>query len=87
MNIITQKILEDIENLPPPLQEEALSFLQFLKYKTNNEVKVQNEVANGSELAKIMAEMANRGSAFSDIKDPSIWQHEIRKDRLLPGRE
>ncbi len=24
---------------------------------------------------------------FADIENPAVWQHEIRKDRLLPDRE
>jgi antitoxin component of MazEF toxin-antitoxin module len=26
-------------------------------------------------------------NAYSSIKDPAAWQHEIREDRPLPGRE
>jgi antitoxin component of MazEF toxin-antitoxin module len=26
-------------------------------------------------------------NAYSDMKDPVVWQREIRKDRHLPGRE
>jgi hypothetical protein len=47
----------------------------------------QPEIPNGSKLAKIMAEIAQRGDAFREIKDPAAWQREIRKDRPLPGRE
>ena len=31
MSIITQQILEDMENLPPEMQAEALDFVRFLK--------------------------------------------------------
>ncbi|MBF0220343.1 MAG: hypothetical protein HQL49_12570 [Gammaproteobacteria bacterium] len=42
---------------------------------------------NGAKIAKLMAEIAARGTAFQDIDDPVAWQREIRKDRPLPGRE
>ena len=33
MSAITQQILEDMENLPPEMQAEALDFVRFLKTK------------------------------------------------------
>ena len=88
MSAITQQFLEDMENLPSEMQEEALDFVRFLKTK---QVKIKTVApsaeANGAKVAEIMAELAARGTAFQDIKDPVAWQREIRQDRPLPGRE
>ncbi len=87
MNTITQQILEDLEHLPPPMQEEALDFIRFLKAKWAKTESVQPmKEPNGTKLAQLMEEMSKK-NRFSDIKDPLAWQREIRKDRLLPRRE
>jgi hypothetical protein len=87
MNAITQQILEDVENLPPQMQEEALDFVRFLKIKlAKTESALPEKKPNGTKLAQLMEEMSKK-NLFSDIKDPSAWQREIRKDRPLPGRE
>ena len=87
MNIITQQILEDLENLPPPMQEEALDFIRFLKAKlARTESAQQIKEPNGTKLAQLMEEMSKK-NLFSDIKDPLAWQRDIRKDRSLPRRE
>lgn len=88
MNAITRQMLEDVENLPPQLQEEVLDFVRFLKLKLSKTESVMPEKeVNGKKVAEIMAEIAARGTAFRDIKDPAAWQREIRKGRPLPGRE
>jgi hypothetical protein len=84
MNVITQKILENVESLPETMQEEALDFVQFLKNKMSKQTL---ETSDSTEFVNIMNKIAERGSAFKDIDDPSAWQREIRKERPLPGRE
>lgn len=88
MNSLSQQILEDVESLPEQFQREALDFVQFLKNKiTTKKGSQETIVPNGTEMAKLMEAIAQRGGAFKDIDDPAAWQREIRKDRPLPGRE
>jgi len=88
MSAIIQKILEDMENLPPEMQEETLDFVRFLKAKlVKIETVTPQAELNGVKVATIMAELASRGTAFQTIKDPIAWQRELRQDRPLPGRE
>ncbi len=44
------------------------------------------DTARGEQMARIMEQLAE-ANPFSEIDDPVAWQREIRKDRLLPGRE
>lgn len=88
MTILTQQILDNVQDLPPEMQQEALNFIQFLKSKlAHTETTQAVKETNGKQVVEIMTKMAERGSAFRDIKDPVAWQQEIRKDRVLPGRE
>ncbi len=51
--------------------------------------KQQSDAAspvNGKKIAEIMERMAAR-NALAEIEDPAKWQKEIRKDRVLPGRD
>jgi antitoxin component of MazEF toxin-antitoxin module len=41
---------------------------------------------NRKRIQEILKQLQEIG-AYKDIKDPIAWQREIRKDRLLPGRE
>lgn len=87
MSTITQQILEDIDSLPPEMQEEALDFVRFLKSKRpKSKSKLKENTPNGTKLARLMGEASNK-NLFSHIKDPAAWQREIRQDRPLPGRE
>lgn len=87
MNTIIRQILEDLETLPPQMQEEALDFVHSLQSMlTKAEPKPQVEEPNGTKLARLMAE-ASKKNLFTHIDDPAAWQREIRKDRPLPGRE
>lgn len=43
-------------------------------------------VVRGEKMAAALAKLA-AVNAFSEIEDPARWQREIRKDRVLPGRE
>jgi hypothetical protein len=88
MSMITQQFIENFENLPPQVQEEALDFVRFLHIKLAKAApNTQVKEPNGKKVAEIMAEIAARGTAFQAIKDPVAWQREIRKDRPLPGRD
>jgi len=88
MSAITRQLFEDIENLPPQLQQETLDFVEFLKQKQQKaQAETPKQEPNGTKLAELMAEIAARGTAFKDIEDPAAWQREIRKDRPLTGRE
>lgn len=84
---LAREIIEDIESLPPQMQEEALDFVRFLKSKlAKTQIVPLEEEPNGTKLARLMEEMSKQ-NLFSGIKDPVAWQREIRKDRPLPGRE
>ncbi len=88
MKLITEQIIEEVTSLPPEMQEEALDFVRFLKLKHRKAAaQPPEQEPNGTKLARLMEEIAARGTAFKDIKDPAAWQREIRKDRPLPGRE
>ncbi len=87
MSTTTQKIIENIDCLPPEMQEETLDFVRFLKTKLPNiKFKQKKSEPNGAKLAQLMEE-ASKKNLFSHINDPVAWQREIRKDRHLPGRE
>jgi hypothetical protein len=87
MSMITQQIIEDLENLPPQMQEEAVDFVRFLHSKfTKAQPKPQVKEPNGTKLARLMEE-ASKKNLFAHIEDPAAWQREIRKDRPLPGRD
>lgn len=88
MNAITQQLLEDIESLPPEMQEEALDFVRFLKAKRSKmqTAAIKPTDNNGLKAVEILSELAARGTAFREITDPVAWQKDIRQDRPLPGR-
>lgn len=87
MSSITRLLFEEIENLTPQLQQEALNYVEFLKLKQQKaQVGILKQEPNGKQLAQLMAEMATK-NLFTDIEDPAEWQREIRKDKPLPGRE
>ncbi|MGD0960112.1 MAG: hypothetical protein ABSB19_09915 [Methylomonas sp.] len=87
MSTITQQIQEEMESLPPEMQEEALDFVRFLKTKLEKTGALGQYEPNGTKAVAIMEAIAARGTAFKDIGDPTAWQREIRQDRPLPGRE
>jgi hypothetical protein len=87
MNAITRKIFEDVEKLPPDMQEETFNFVQFLKSKIiKSDCNLKRAEPNGIALAQLMKE-ASKKNLFSHIENPAEWQREIRKERSLPGRE
>ena len=87
MNNLTQKILDNLEELPEAMQSETLNFVQFLKNKLDRskEAQLESSEPNGQAIAKIFERIAARQS-LQHIRDPSSWQREARKDRPLPGR-
>lgn len=90
MKTLTQRLLEEFETLPNSLQQEALHYIEYLQTKVASrqaEAPKQDGEPNGAKLARLMEEIARRGTAFQEITDPAAWQREIRKDRPLPGRE
>lgn len=87
MNAISQKIIADVETLPPDMQEETFNFVQFLKSKIiKSDRKIERAEPNGIALAQLMKE-GSKKNLFSRIENPAEWQREIRKERSLPGRE
>ena len=43
MSMIIQQIIAEMETLPPQMQEQALNFVQFLKYKLAKAEQSQQE--------------------------------------------
>lgn len=70
-----RKLLKQVEDLARKLGLKIS--------KRNTSLKDKN---NGAKMAKLMAKMAKKGGIKS-IPDPAAWQREIRKDRILPGRD
>jgi len=90
MNHLTTQIIREVETLPPAMQQEVAHFVEFLKLKLEEPQSTEaasEQEPTGTKLARLMEQIAERGTAFSDIEDPAAWQREIRKDRPLPGRE
>lgn len=90
MKTTAQKLLNDFETLPPAMQQEVTHFVEYLKHKLTHPQTTsthQEQEPNGAKVARLMAQIAERGTAFREIDDPAAWQREIRKDRPLPGRE
>ncbi|MCF6284161.1 MAG: DUF2281 domain-containing protein [Candidatus Hydrogenedentes bacterium] len=89
MTMLTEQILKDLETLPPEMQAETQDFVRFLKSKLahGQSENPETEELNGKKISCLMERMAARSHGFSNVDDPMEWQGEIRKDRLLPGRE
>lgn len=83
---LPQQILENVSNLPNEMQQEALDFIQMLKRQLPQTNSLSKKIVNGEQIAEIMTQIANRGTAFQQI-DPIAWQREVRQDRPLPNRE
>ena len=87
INTLPEQILENVTGLPQEMQQEALDFVKMLKRQLpHNNSPTHKKSANGEQIAEIMTQIANRGTAFKQI-DPIAWQREVRKDRPLPDRE
>lgn len=90
MNHLTAQIIHEVETLPPAMQQEVAHFVEFLKLKLAQPQPTEfasEQEPTGTKLARLMEEIATRGTAFRDIEDPAAWQREIRKDRPLPERD
>lgn len=82
ISTLPQEILENLTSLPREMQQEALDFVQMLKRQLpQNDSPAHKKAVNGVQVAEIMIQIANRGTAFKQI-DPITWQREVRKDRL-----
>ncbi len=86
MSTLKQQILNDLELLPETMQAETLDFVQFLKTKLNRTQEPVPTPPNGATIAQILERLAERNT-LSGITDPSAWQREIRKDRVLPEKD
>lgn len=86
MSTLKEQIIDNLDSLPETMQAEILDFVEFLRAKTERVRPVVTSEPNGVAMVRIMERMAAR-RALSEIKDPSAWQREIRKDRPLHGRE
>ena len=87
---IQETINQHLTNLPENLQAEILDFVMFLKYKQHKSFYNSDNVLTEEQRRPIIGDCLTRlaqRNPFSDIEDPVAWQREIRKDRLLPGRE
>ena len=69
--------------LSDKIYEQVINFLALLPEK---ECHILANQTTQDQLREAL-DIAVRSHVFSDIKDPAIWQSEIRKDRPLPGRE
>jgi len=88
MNAVTQQILENLESLPPEMQQETLNFVKALTKQCTQVKSSQPQPLNsGKQVFEIMEKIAQRGTAFSDIEDPVAWQKDIRHDRPLSDRQ
>lgn len=74
-----KKLLKQVETLAKKLG------LQI--NKSHKDKSLKEEKNKSKKLYQLMEEAAVDGGLFSSIDDPVAWQNEIRKDRLLPGRE
>lgn len=87
MSFITQQLLNDMECLPPDMQEQALNFVRFLKTKHSKmeTATVKPAEANGLKAVEILNALAARGTALREITDPVAWQKDIHQSRPLPN--
>lgn len=86
MGTLKEQIIDNLDSLPETMQAEILDFVEFLRAKAERSRPTAPSEPNGVAVARI-AERIAASNPFSEIKDPSAWQREIRKDRPLPGRE
>ena len=74
----------DWQEEPPPLSEADLSVL--VTVLPNEDAAPRPHIPSGRKLVAILRGLS-RENAVPSIPDPVAWQREIRKDRVLPGRE
>lgn len=87
MSTLTEEIIHDLAELPTEMQMETLDFIRFLKTKWLNQHALQAEAKNNGVALAELLDNAATSHLFAGINDPVAWQHEIRQDRLLSGRE
>jgi hypothetical protein len=81
------EIAAHAKRLPEDLRVQALQFIKFLETKLIDQKQdTEDKTERGQQVAAILQELADLG-AFSEIEDPVKWQHNIRADRSLPGRD
>ncbi|HBA64849.1 MAG TPA: hypothetical protein DCZ48_01480 [Methylococcaceae bacterium] len=51
MNTLMQHLIHEVETLPPPMQQEVLHFVEFLKLKTLPQQEKSDNVPTGTKLA------------------------------------
>lgn len=83
---LLEQIEKQLSALPPEKQIEALDFITSLQQKMQSARSVSAEQERRKRLRKAFETLAEMGT-FADITDPVEWQRQIRKDRLLPGRD
>jgi hypothetical protein len=66
------------------IYEQVIAFLQVLPYE---QVRIVEHSEQHQQNLERAFEEAVKLNIFAEVKDPVAWQREIRKDRLLPGRE
>ena len=74
--------LEWLENPPPASERELLVDVSIAAVVP---LSPQGKSTAGAIAA--LEELAQMGGLGDIIPDPVAWQREIRKDRVLPGRE
>jgi len=70
--------------LSDKIYDRVINFLELLPEK---ECHIFENQATQQQTLREALNIAVRSNAFADIKEPAVWQSEIRKDRPLPGRE
>ncbi|MBF0135399.1 MAG: hypothetical protein H7833_01255 [Magnetococcus sp. DMHC-1] len=74
-----------IGDTPGPVRARVI--ITLINEQTPSHVSdVKREIPNGTQLAAILEEMAEKGIG-KIFGDPLEWQKEARRDRTLPGRE
>lgn len=76
-----EKLEQAVQALrPDELAEFRAWFAAFEAEQTNNGSQ------RGERMAAALAKLA-KSSGLRAIKDPVLWQREMREDRSLPGRD
>jgi hypothetical protein len=84
---LLELIQNQIQQLPPEKQVEVLDFATFLQERAQKPLPVaSSDTERTQRLRNAFAALAEM-KTFSNITDPVEWQRQIRKDKLLPGRE
>lgn len=75
-----------LEIQDPEIAEMIVGLARKLNVKIVKGLDEKN-LEKSKEALKIMRRIAQRGTLAKAIPDPVAWQREIRKDKLLLGRE